>query len=111
MNWHRYYIYTFEKALREECAYQGYLPYWNWAESAVTGLANHPVFDGSDTSLSGNGAKINNQGNVVVQVPGFPAITFPAGSGGGCVTSGPFKDLKVNLGPAGLVVPSNAPDR
>jgi tyrosinase len=28
-----------------------------------------------------------------------PLIKIPHGAGGGCVTSGPFKDWKVNLGP------------
>jgi tyrosinase len=85
------------------------LSYWNWAESAITGLSNHPAFDGSATSMSGNGAPIANQGNVDIVIPGFPTLSFPSGTGGGCVTSGPFKDHKVNLGPGGLVVPNNAP--
>lgn len=33
---------------------------------------------------------------------GLPEIPIPAGSGGGCVKSGPFKDMKVNLGPVAL---------
>jgi tyrosinase len=32
--WHRYYIWAFESALRQECGYTGYLPYWNWGKSA-----------------------------------------------------------------------------
>jgi tyrosinase len=32
--WHRYFIYTFEQALRNECGYDGYLPYWNWGKSS-----------------------------------------------------------------------------
>jgi hypothetical protein len=32
--WHRYYIWSFERALRQECDYDGYLPYWNWGKSA-----------------------------------------------------------------------------
>lgn len=35
LSWHRYYIWTFEQALRNECGYTGYLPYWNWGKSAL----------------------------------------------------------------------------
>jgi tyrosinase len=33
----------------------------------------------------------------------------PAGQGGGCIASGPFKDMKVNLGYAIYVLPSSLP--
>ncbi|RYP61939.1 hypothetical protein DL771_009946 [Monosporascus sp. 5C6A] len=72
--WHRYFLWTYEKALREDCGYTGYQPYWNWDRYAKD-LENSPLFNGNSTSLSGNSA------------------------GGACVTSGPFKDMKVNLGP------------
>lgn len=39
--WHRYFIHTFETALRDECGYDGYLPYWNWGKSALD-LKNSP---------------------------------------------------------------------
>lgn len=26
LGWHRYYVWAYEKALREECGYQGYQP-------------------------------------------------------------------------------------
>src|SRR5689334_13157574 len=32
--WHRYFTWTFEQALRNECGYQGYQPYWNWGKYA-----------------------------------------------------------------------------
>jgi len=35
----------------------------------------------------------------------LPPLLLPAGTGGGCVTSGPFKDMSVNLGPANLDTP------
>jgi tyrosinase len=71
-----------------------------------------PIFDGSDTSMSGDGAPIANQGEVVLfgnNTPGFPPVYLSPGTGGGCVTSGPFKDLVVNLGPAGLDIPGGGP--
>ena len=58
--------------------------------------------------MSGNGARVANQPDITVAIPGFNPLTFPSGTGGGCVTSGPFKNLSVNLGPGGLVTPGGA---
>ncbi|RYP05512.1 hypothetical protein DL764_003772 [Monosporascus ibericus] len=74
LSWHRYLLWTYEKALREDCGYTGYQPYWNWDRYAKD-PENSPLFNGNSTSLSGNSVR------------------------GACVTSGPFKDMKVNLGP------------
>lgn len=52
--------------------------------------------------MSGNGEFIPGQGNVVLGGNGLPEILIPAGNGGGCVKSGPFKDMSVNLGPVSL---------
>ena len=30
LSWHRYYIWGYEQALRNECGYTGAQPYWNW---------------------------------------------------------------------------------
>ena len=106
--WHRYYLHLYEEALREECGYTGTQPYWDWALSAITGLESHPVFDGSETSLSGNGEFIPNKGPIILEgFPGsdLPPVSFPSGSGGGCVTSGPFQNMSVNLGPVSLALP------
>ena len=81
------------------------LQYWNWGISALTGLENHPIFDGSETSLSGNGAFIANKSDILINAGDLPPIRLAAGTGGGCVTSGPFKDMKVNLGPVSLDTP------
>lgn len=102
LSWHRYFTWQYEQALRNECGYKGYQPYWNWAKTAQSGLEKSPIFDGSDSSMSGNGEFIPNQGNVILGGNGLPEIPIPAGSGGGCVTSGPFKNMKVNLGPVAL---------
>jgi tyrosinase len=107
--WHRYFTWQYEQALRNECGYRGSQPYWNWAKTAMTGLENSPILDGSPYSMSGNGAKVPNQGPVVIAAPNptLPGIVIDAGTGGGCVTSGPFKDMKVNLGPVNLGLPGN----
>jgi tyrosinase len=52
--------------------------------------------------MSGNGEYIPNQGPIELGLGDLPKIYLPAGTGGGCVTSGPFKDMKVNLGPVSM---------
>ncbi|KAK4194155.1 hypothetical protein QBC40DRAFT_321258 [Triangularia verruculosa] len=95
--WHRYYMWHYEQALRTECGYKGYQPYWNWARYAAD-PAKSPLFDGSEGSMGGNGAKANYNG---IMIPGAPRPydRIPAADGGGCVTTGPFKNMTVNLGP------------
>jgi tyrosinase len=38
MHWHRYYIWAYETALRTECGYKGYQPYWDCKEASVCEL-------------------------------------------------------------------------
>ncbi|KAF9891641.1 hypothetical protein FE257_003652 [Aspergillus nanangensis] len=100
--WHRHYIWLLEKALRDECGYNGSLPYWNWAR--WPDLAASPLFDGSETSLSGDGEPdkaLDPVQNARDSPPGSgPRITvFPPGTGGGCVKDGPFRGWIVNFGP------------
>ncbi|KAK8050388.1 hypothetical protein PG994_012118 [Apiospora phragmitis] len=108
LSWHRYFLWSYETALREECQYQGYQPYWNWF-SYQSNPTESPVFDGSDTSMSGDGAFVAHNGSV----GGAGAISLPSGNGGGCITSGPFKDMKVNLGPVSptMAGETKVPDR
>ncbi len=56
------------------------LQYWDWGRWAAD-PEKSPIFDGSDTSLSGNGKKTQHRGTSFA----------PAGNGGGCVETGPFK--------------------
>ncbi|KAJ5150777.1 Tyrosinase [Penicillium coprophilum] len=102
--WHRYYIWNFEEAMRNECGYTGDYPYWNWGADAAD-LEKSQVFDGSDTSMSGNGAHVESVGDIQLSLGTYPVIHLPTGNGGGCVTSGPFKDYSVNLGPVALMLP------
>jgi tyrosinase len=108
LSWHRYYTYLYEEALREECGFTGDQPYWDWAKTARHGLLSSPIFDGSETSMSGDGESTHtaNQTQIILgAAQGLPPIYLPVGNGGGCVKSGPFKDFEVNLGPVGLDLP------
>ncbi|KAI0151572.1 hypothetical protein GGR57DRAFT_503844 [Xylariaceae sp. FL1272] len=87
---HRIYIWTYEQKLRDLCGYTGSFPYWEWGLDAG-GVEKSPLFDGSETSMGSNGAKVT--------TPGGGGFGLPAGSGGGCVTDGPFKNYTVNFGP------------
>jgi len=101
--WHRYFLWVYEESLRNECGYKGAHPYWNWALFSDNTEAG-PVFDGSATSMSGNGAYVADKGDLVLVLPPYPDVSLPAGNGGGCVTSGPFKNMTVNLGPVSLPI-------
>ncbi|KAB5582305.1 hypothetical protein GE09DRAFT_1197762 [Coniochaeta sp. 2T2.1] len=95
LSWHRFFTWTYERALRDECGYRGYQPYWNWGKSAFDPV-NSPYFDGSATSVGGNGEEVPH--NCTNGLPtGLNCI--PPGRGGGCVTTGPFKNMSVNMGP------------
>ncbi|EHK98553.1 putative Tyrosinase [Glarea lozoyensis 74030] len=107
LGWHRYYLWVYEEALRNECGYKGPIPYWDWPKWADA-PQDSPLFNGDAYSLGGNGDFI----------PGHPGLTLnfgntttvlPAGLGGGCVTKGPFKDMVVNLGPVLIGTPGPLP--
>jgi tyrosinase len=57
--------------------------------------------------MSGNGMAIPGLKPIILAgpTPGLPSLSLPPGNGGGCITSGPFKDMSVNLGPASLSQP------
>ncbi|KAF2839090.1 Di-copper centre-containing protein [Patellaria atrata CBS 101060] len=93
LSWHRYFTWQYEQALRNECGYTGAQPYWGW--NKYSNPMTSPIFDGSDTSMGGNGEKVQHAGSAV----GGGGVVVPAGQGGGCVRTGPFKDMQVNLGP------------
>ncbi|KEP50119.1 tyrosinase tyrosinase: common central domain protein [Rhizoctonia solani 123E] len=42
--WHRWFLHTFHMALKDKCAYNGVMPYWNWSLD-VGNVTNSPVFD------------------------------------------------------------------
>ncbi|KAK4156065.1 hypothetical protein C8A00DRAFT_31115 [Chaetomidium leptoderma] len=102
LTWHRYYTWVYEEKLRTECGYTGTVPYWEWGLD-INDPAASPVFDGSDTSLGGNGEYFPHKGLILAE-PFNPAalIPLPPGSGGGCVRTGPFANMTVHIGPVGL---------
>ncbi|KAF0315636.1 FAD binding domain-containing protein [Colletotrichum asianum] len=93
LTWHRHYIWSYEQALRNECGYSGYLPYWNWF-SHQDDLRKSPVFDGSEISMGSDGLFVPHNGSI-----GSAGLHIPSGLGGGCIATGPFANLSANLGP------------
>ncbi|OTB02039.1 hypothetical protein M426DRAFT_74842 [Hypoxylon sp. CI-4A] len=98
--WHRLFLWEMETALRDECGYKGHLPYWDVPRFSED-QSKSRVFDGSMVSFGGNGAAVPHEPQKVI-LPGL-AVNFtlpkPAGTGGGCVTDGPFKNFTISLGP------------
>jgi tyrosinase len=93
--WHRYFIYTYEKALREECGYTGAQPYWNWSlDAEPQNPTSTRIFDSeiwqADTGFGGNGNKVEptNETN---------PFGIVGGTGGGCVQNGPFTADKFSV--------------
>ncbi|EHL00754.1 hypothetical protein M7I_3140 [Glarea lozoyensis 74030] len=65
--------------------------YWNWAITALDPI-NSPVYDGSEFSMGGNGVyEEHNCTNGLFSTTEPPLGCIPAGEGGGCVETGPFK--------------------
>ena len=100
LTWHRYYTWLYEKALREECGYEGGQPYWDWTLN-WDDLTKSPVFDGSSYSMGSNGKSIPH-GPVNDTALGSTRLLNP-GTGGGCIEAGPFVNLTINLGPYALL--------
>jgi tyrosinase len=92
LTWHRYFNFLMEQDLRHTCGYTGRWPYWNFAATAQN-IEDNPVFDGSAYSMSGNGI-LNDTGPIVLG----PNLVIPHGTGGGCVTTGPFANMITTLG-------------
>ncbi|KAF2017473.1 Di-copper centre-containing protein [Aaosphaeria arxii CBS 175.79] len=101
--WHRIFLTQFETALREECGYEDYLPYWDNARFSEDPLRSK-VWDGSSSSMGGNGLYLKNDHGPYHEIlPGVGngnfTLAMPAGSGGGCVQDGPFQNFTISLGP------------
>ncbi|KAI0014583.1 Di-copper centre-containing protein [Xylariomycetidae sp. FL0641] len=103
---HRYYVWLYEKALREECGYTGYQPYMNYDRYAEDPL-NSPLLNGNASSMGGTGEPEPTYKGVP-QYGRTPNI-IETGGGGGCVTEGPFSDMVVSLGPTSMTTGTNLP--
>lgn len=97
LTWHRYFLWLYERDLEHQCGYTGSFPYWNWPATADN-LEGSAVFDGSEYSMSGNGLYTNSD-----PIHLSESFTIPHGSGGGCVTTGPFANMEVTM----QVIPSS----
>lgn len=110
--WHRHFVRLFETALREECGYSGYQPYWDWAKYATRSIKSNPLYDGSETSLSGNGRYIPDREGTFQPLPipveNPPALYGPPGTGGGYIFEGPLVDWELHLGPSIPLTARNA---
>ncbi|KAL2162525.1 hypothetical protein VTH06DRAFT_7439 [Thermothelomyces fergusii] len=97
---HRHFLHLFAGALRDRCGYGGPLPYWDWTTSWAD-PRTAAVFDGGPLSLGGNGAFVPGRNGTVIALPGGARQVIPPATGGGCVTTGPFREgrFEVRLGP------------
>ncbi|ERS95245.1 hypothetical protein HMPREF1624_08457 [Sporothrix schenckii ATCC 58251] len=103
---HKYFVWLFEQALRNECNYTGHQPYMNYDRYAED-PGNSPLLNGNASSMGGNGEPDPSYKGVP-QYGRTPNI-IKSGGGGGCVKSGPFADMVVNLGPTSASTGSNLP--
>ncbi|KAG9074023.1 hypothetical protein FS749_014464 [Ceratobasidium sp. UAMH 11750] len=46
--WHRWYLHTFEKALRTRCGYKGTIPFWDWSKD-TDDIPGSAIFNSSKT--------------------------------------------------------------
>lgn len=82
--------------------------YWNWFLDGGNNLTSSPLFDGSPYSFGGDGVFIPpppNRSAFIDLAPAFNNVTWNLttleGTGGGCVTTGPFANWTVPFGPVG----------
>ena len=109
--WHRQYIWSYERDLRDQCGYRGYLPYWAWERHL--NQTRSPVWQSDANSFGGNGEYVPH-GVVTVPPIGLPlranltpiTIVRQPGVGGGCVTDGAFANITLNLGPVSPADPT-----
>ncbi|KAF4636967.1 hypothetical protein G7Y89_g1107 [Cudoniella acicularis] len=89
-----------------------YPQYWDWSKWA-NAPQDSPIFDGSAYSMGDRGEYIPGHPGLTLAPPAGssnPTIYLPPGYGGGCVQTGPFSNMTVNLGPIGLSTGVPGPD-
>lgn len=93
---HKQFLWVYEQALRNECGYKGYQPYINYDRYAEDPI-HSPMFNGNSSSMGGNGEP--DPAYTGIPQAGRTPNIIKSGGGGGCVTSGPFSEMVVSLGP------------
>ncbi|KAJ7267324.1 tyrosinase [Mycena rebaudengoi] len=99
--WHRRFLNVYESALREECKFQGFIPYWDWSQDVDNGvpLAQSPVFD-AVYGFGGNGLDVPEYAGQFGNLSILASVGWvPPEGGGGCVVDGPFASYNLRLGP------------
>ncbi|TFK26542.1 Di-copper centre-containing protein [Coprinopsis marcescibilis] len=103
--WHRYFLHIYEKTLRESCQYHGPLPYWNQAIDADSSLpfsaspVFHPILGFGGDGVPGTYTVPEDPNPNDPDLTSFIIPEFYKG----CVRTGPFASLKLNIGPGHLV--------
>lgn len=103
--WHRTFTHFFYRDLRDRCGYQGPMPYWDWSRDAAA-PQDSELFSGDAASMGSNGVFIPDRPDTWLALQG---VTYPPGTGGGCVTEGPFSNMTVRLGPLDTPNTPNVP--
>ncbi|KAF9895128.1 hypothetical protein FE257_000030 [Aspergillus nanangensis] len=88
--WHRYFVATYEKALREECGYRGAQPYWNVSQDAT--LTDINTLRSFDTEIFDPRYGFGGNGEYAEHTPANNPLNISGGTGGGCVQDGPFRE-------------------
>ncbi|KAF2400179.1 Di-copper centre-containing protein [Trichodelitschia bisporula] len=119
--WHRYAVWTWETALREECGWTEGQPYWDWnidTKDHNATLKASPVFD-PVIGFGGDGVRVARNVSVpaappppknpmldwlTANIPGFEMPMFDPAMMGGCVQDGPFKNITLHVGPMGRMI-------
>jgi tyrosinase len=94
-------MWSYEKELRDTCGYKGAQPYWDWPRFG-NDPESGPMFNGRPDSMGSNGIYVPHNATITAPLGPNPAGALPPGTGGGCVHSGPFTNLTVNLGPVAI---------
>lgn len=103
---HKYFVWLFEKALRDECGYTGYQPYMNYDRYARDPF-NSPLLNGNSSSMGSTGVLEPTYKGI--PQPGRTPNIIKSNGGGGCAKEGPFSDIVVSLGPTSTTIGTNLP--
>ncbi|KAJ5179844.1 hypothetical protein N7492_003054 [Penicillium capsulatum] len=94
--WHRYFVATYERVLRDVCGWEGGQPYWNWAlDASSTDNSSMQIFEteifDSKTGFGGNGQPF------LPATPEQNPFNLEGRTGGGCVQDGLFREGRFHL--------------